>query len=221
MVDRTRATRDRLQRSALSLFLERGFDATTVEDIARAAGVSHMTFFRHFPTKDAVLLDDPYDPVIADAVLAQPRRLPALERVRQGFLAAWTGLPEPADDQTRMRIAVLAAHPRLRARAWENNQRTEDLVVQALVDDGVPRLEARVAAAACLGALLAALLDWGADDAGDTLGQRVVAALGHLARDGDRDGESDGNGDGDKDGDGDVTTGRPGPRAARDRAVQS
>ncbi|WP_298460901.1 TetR/AcrR family transcriptional regulator [uncultured Cellulomonas sp.] len=185
MTGRAQATRDRLQRCALELFVQRGFDATTVEDIARAAGVSHMTFFRHFPTKDAVLLDDPYDPVIADAVLAQPRVLPALERVRRGFLAAWAGLPEPADEQTRVRIRIMAEHPGLRARAWENNQRTEDVVVAALVADGVARLEARVAAAACLGALLAALLDWGADDAGDTLGARVVTALGHLSADDD------------------------------------
>jgi AcrR family transcriptional regulator len=47
----------------LELFLRDGYDATTVAAIARAAGVSHMTFFRHFPTKESVVLDDPYDPV--------------------------------------------------------------------------------------------------------------------------------------------------------------
>src|SRR5664279_5575250 len=61
-------TRDALQRCALELFLRDGYDATTVAAISRAAGVSQMTFFRHFPTKESVVLDDPYDPVIAEQV---------------------------------------------------------------------------------------------------------------------------------------------------------
>ncbi|NCT92001.1 TetR family transcriptional regulator [Cellulomonas sp. APG4] len=179
--DRTRAA---LQQAALALVAEQGFDATTVEQIARAAGVSHMTFFRHFPTKEAVLLDDPYDPVIAETVRAQPRDLPALERVRRGLLAAWSALPEPEDAATRVRVRIVAGHAGLRARARENNQRTEDVLVEALAADGVARLEARVAAGACLGALMAALLDWGADDGGPGLGERVTVALGLLGPDG-------------------------------------
>jgi AcrR family transcriptional regulator len=42
-------TRRSIQEHALRLFLANGYDATTVEEIAAAAGVSHMTFFRHFP----------------------------------------------------------------------------------------------------------------------------------------------------------------------------
>lgn len=62
----TRAEKPRrsLQDHAIRLFGQRGFDNVTVEEVARAAGVSHMTFFRHFPTKESVVLDDPYDPVI-------------------------------------------------------------------------------------------------------------------------------------------------------------
>jgi AcrR family transcriptional regulator len=44
-----------LRRAALDLFSKRGYDATSVSDIAAAAGVTERTFFRHFPTKDAVL----------------------------------------------------------------------------------------------------------------------------------------------------------------------
>lgn len=174
-------TRDRLRAHALALFLERGFDRTTVADIAAAAGVSHMTFFRHFPTKDAVLFDDPYDEVIADAVLAQDRHLAALERVRRGLLAAWAALPEPATTETRGRVRVVAGSPALRARAWENNSRTGDLVVQALVGDGVDAFEARVAAGACLGALMEALMAWGTSGDDQELGPLVRSALGVLA----------------------------------------
>ena len=65
-------THARLQYVALDLFERRGFDATTVAEIAEAAGVTPMTFFRHFPSKSQALLEDPYDPVIAAAVAGRP-----------------------------------------------------------------------------------------------------------------------------------------------------
>jgi len=181
MISRTERTRARLQSVALDLVTRQGFDATTVAEIATAAGVSHMTFFRYFPTKESVLLDDPYDPLIADAVHAQPTELPALERVRRAILAAWASVPEPGESETRARIALAAAHPGLRAAAVENNRRTEDALVEALLTDGTDRLTARVAAGAVLGALMAALFDWGSDDGGQPLGERIEWALAQLA----------------------------------------
>jgi len=175
--DRTRAT---LQRCALELFLQDGYDATTVAAISRAAGVSQMTFFRHFPTKESVVLDDPYDPIIAERVAAQPVTLPALERVRRGLAQAWADVPEPVDSAARARIRLVAGHPGLRTRMWENTHRTERAVVDALLAGGVPRPQAVVATAACLGALTAALLDWASDDAGQSLGDRMAAALDQL-----------------------------------------
>ena len=52
------STTDLLRRTALRMFTEQGFDAVPVTAIAKAAGVSHMTFFRHFPTKEAVVVND-------------------------------------------------------------------------------------------------------------------------------------------------------------------
>jgi AcrR family transcriptional regulator len=68
-------TRERLQEQALRLFVERGYEATTVEQIAAAAGVSHMTFFRYFPTKEDAVLSDSYDPMLVAAI-----RKPAAQR---------------------------------------------------------------------------------------------------------------------------------------------
>lgn len=51
-------TRERLQRSALDRFHRDGFDATSVAEIAAGAGVTERTFFRHFPSKEAVLFQD-------------------------------------------------------------------------------------------------------------------------------------------------------------------
>jgi AcrR family transcriptional regulator len=180
-VSRAEETRRRLQASALRLFLEHGFDAVTVDQVAADAGVSHMTFFRHFATKEAVVLDDPYDDLIADTVLAQDRQLGTFERVRRGFAGAWAALPEPTESETRSRVRLIAAHPGLRARSWENNHRTGDLVADALVADGADPLEARVAAGACLGALMEALLMWGTSPADLPLGELVHRALDQLA----------------------------------------
>jgi AcrR family transcriptional regulator len=184
-VSRSARTRARLQTSALRLFDQHGYDRVTVEQIAADAGVSAMTFFRHFPTKDAVVLDDPYDPVVAAMVAAQPATLPALERVRLGIAAAWARLPEPDRDETWLRIRIASAHPGLMARMWENNLATHGLIVAALVDSGVRRLEAEVAAGACLGAITAALLDWGRSDDG-SLSACITAALDLLALEGTR-----------------------------------
>ena len=178
---RSEGTRQRLQEEAIRLFSERGFDEVTVEEVARAAGVSHMTFFRHFPTKEAVVLDDPYDPVIGAAVAGQDDELPPLERVRRAVLDGWEGLDEPGDQQTRARIELAAAHRSLRARVWENNRATEQVIVEALTNQGVPSLDAYVAAGAVLGALTAALFDWADHPSGQSLADRVRRAMTLLA----------------------------------------
>ncbi|WP_425485526.1 TetR family transcriptional regulator [Arthrobacter wenxiniae] len=179
-IGKAATTKARLQEQAMALFRQRGFDGTTVAQIAAAAGVTQVTFFRHFPTKDAVVFDDPYDPVIADVMAAQDRTLPALERVRTGLAAAWGSIPEPAINATRDRIRLIAGHARLAAGIWENNRRTEQLIVTALTGTGVGRVEARVAAGACLGGLTAALLDWASEPDGQDLPERMNAALALL-----------------------------------------
>ncbi|PRZ08301.1 TetR family transcriptional regulator [Isoptericola sp. CG 20/1183] len=158
LTPRSLRTRARILDAALDLFERQGYDATTVAQVAAAAGVTQMTFFRHFPTKDSVLVSDPYDPLLARAVAAQPRDLGPVERVRRGLLAA-LGTIEPVEDATaERRVRLVAAHPALRAAVAAATADTERAITDALVADGVPRLDAAVAAAACLGACTAALL---------------------------------------------------------------
>lgn len=185
-MSRAGRTRQRLQDHAIRLFAERGFDDVTVEEIATAAGVSHMTFFRNFPTKEAVVLDDPYDPVIGDAIAGQAQDLPPLERVRRGVLEAWVNLDPPPDDMVSTRLRLAASHPSLRARVWENNLRTEDVIVDALTGTGVGRLEARAAAGAVNGALTAALFDWAENPGAESLGRTIHRALQIVALPGSR-----------------------------------
>jgi len=174
------STRERLQNVALELFEERGFDRVTVEDIAAAAGVSHMTFFRHFGSKDRVLLDDPFDPMIARAVAATDPRLPALERVAAGFLAVLPGI-DPADDAAvRRRLRIAVGNPALQGGMAANTRATQDAIAAIAADQG-DRRDLNIAAAGCLGALMVALLEWAVDETDSTLAEAVGAALRVMA----------------------------------------
>jgi AcrR family transcriptional regulator len=179
-MSRSERTKRRLQEEAVKLFTERDYASVTVEEIASAAGVSHMTFFRHFPTKVSVLLDDPYDPVIGEMVSATDPRLPALERIRLGLLQAWQYVEEPDDETTRARFRILTRNEDIVAHAWANNRKTEQVIIDALESTGAPGLDARIAAGAVMGAMMAALIDWGEHDDSGTLGDRVRYALQQL-----------------------------------------
>ena len=171
-------TRARILETALGLFERDGYESTTVARVAAAAGVTEMTFYRHFPTKDSVLVSDPYDPLIADVVAAQPPDLPTVERVRRGMLAALATI-EPVEETTaRRRVALVAPVPTLRGAVTAATAATERAIADRLVADGVPRLDAVVAAAACLGACTAALLSLPDDDR--SLGDVISHALGLI-----------------------------------------
>ena len=169
-----------LQDAALRLFSEHGYDATTVEQIAREAGVSHMTFFRHFPTKDAVVLDDGFDPAIAAAVATTPTGLPPLMRVCVGLRAALTHVDLARQEEVRLRVRIAAEHPVLRAGTYAATEATREAIAKALVADGVNPFEARTASAAALAALTVALLEWCLSDQDEPMSSRLSAALDVL-----------------------------------------
>lgn len=181
ITDRSLRTRARILDAALDLFELHGYDATTTAQIAEAAGVTPVTFFRHFPTKAAVVVSDPYDPQIAEAVGAQPRDLSPLERTRRGMLAAVAQIDAVEDATARRRIALAGSLPSLRAAVAGSMAATEQAIVDQLVADGVDGFDARVAAAACLGAATAALLLL--SDLDVTVGQAVARALTQLGPD--------------------------------------
>ena len=175
---RARRTRARIVDVALDLFERNGYEATTTAQIAAAAGVTPMTFFRHFPTKAAVVVSDPYDPVIADDVGSQPAGLSTLERTRRGMLVALARIGPVEDATVRRRVALAASQPSLRAAVAEATVATERAVVERLVCDGAEQFDATVAVGACLGAATAALL--ALPDDGGTMTEAVSRALGQL-----------------------------------------
>ena len=165
-----------LVEAGLDLFERQGYESTTVAEIARAAGVTEMTFFRYFPAKEHLLLDDPYDPVLIAAIGEQPRTDAPFRRALRGVRAAWRALPEPETPVIRRRVRIAAQTPSLRGAMWRSTGNTERAIVAQLVSDGAAPEVARVAAASVLAALVAGLFSW-AEDEKQTLADAIERAL--------------------------------------------
>ncbi|MBB6000511.1 TetR family transcriptional regulator [Streptomonospora salina] len=176
-------TRERIQGEALRLFGEQGYDATTVTQIAAAAGVSHTTFFRYFPTKEDVVLADGYDPLIDAALRNRPESEDLVERVRNATAEGLAAVGGSDRDALLARVRLLLSAPSLRSRLWEQMQGTRALLERALAgtDDpaAVPR-RVRVVAAACLAVLTTAITEWADGDGRADLAEIVDDAFAQL-----------------------------------------
>ncbi|GAA3735281.1 TetR/AcrR family transcriptional regulator [Salinactinospora qingdaonensis] len=177
-------TKEAIQHSALRLFLEHGYDATTVARIAEEAGVSHMTFFRYFPTKEDVVLSDDYDPMIEELVRARPTSEPPIERVRAAIAQGLTAVYTADQDALLTRTRLLLETPALRARLWENLHATQRLLERALDDTdatgATAPLRLRVIAGASVSALTTAVVTWAENDGHPELPQLVDEAFAVL-----------------------------------------
>jgi len=124
---RPRSTsRRELRLIALRLFASRGFDNTTIEQIAAEAGVSERTFFRYFTTKASVLWTEFETEVemIRSALAAVPDDMPLMDAVRGAVVAA---NHYQADDvpEMRMRMHLIATVPALSFSAAEHYEAWE------------------------------------------------------------------------------------------------
>ncbi|MFD7920497.1 TetR family transcriptional regulator [Streptomyces sp. NPDC059740] len=88
---RKQRTRNALIRSALELFTDRGYEHTTVDDIAAAVDVSQRTFFRYFANKEdvAFAVQDMVERQYVQALTERPADEPPLEALRNAVLASW------------------------------------------------------------------------------------------------------------------------------------
>ncbi|MBW3084207.1 Nucleoid occlusion factor SlmA [Austwickia sp. TVS 96-490-7B] len=172
-------THQALKRAAFALFTERGYEATTTAHVAERAGVSEMTLFRHFPTKDALLLADPFDPLMAEAVRARPAPEPPMHALVQGIRQAWVHVDAESARELRDLLRIVAQTPALRGAIERNSNDTAAALTVALVDRGVPEAQARVAVTAVLAGLSTALLDW-AQSEQDPLDAALSSALDVL-----------------------------------------
>lgn len=180
-MDRWSRTHETLRHAAWTLFVERGYDATTTAEIADRAGVSEMTLFRHFPTKEALLLSDQFDPSMAEAVRARPPGESAMRALAEGIRQAWSQVGAQDAQLLRDRLRIIAGAPALRGGIERNSEDTIAALVRALMDRDVCEAQARVAATAVIAGLSAALLDWARSEQtslDDTLGSALDTLAG-------------------------------------------
>jgi AcrR family transcriptional regulator len=178
-MSRWQKTHETLAGAALQLFLDQGFAGTGTAQIADLAGVSEMTLFRHFPTKEALLLEDPFDPRIAEAVRTRPPDEPPLRAVTEGIREAWATVAADEVSSLRQRLRLIAETPGLTGALERGSAATVDAIAAALSERNVAAASAKVVAAAVIAGLSAALLDWAVSDS-VALGAAIEEALNVL-----------------------------------------
>ena len=156
-------TRASLREHALRLFRLQGYQATTVEQIAAAAEVSPSTFFRYFPTKEDLVLQDDMDTRMIEALEQQPPGLGPVAAVRaaaQQMFASYTDADlEIIRETARLTMTV----PEIRARAMDEFARTITVVAEAVAKRAgrdPEDLAVRTAAGAIIGVIMSITMPW-------------------------------------------------------------
>lgn len=165
--ERQRArVRDEISRAALDLFLSQGFDATTIDQIVTAVGVSRRSFFRYFGTKEDIVLGDlvARGAVVADAVSKRPASEGPWEALRAGLESSReTTMPDV--DAGLALGRMLFQTPSLHARLLEKRLRWQEMLVPLIAarltgEPGLVQLHASAIVASALACIDAASEAW-------------------------------------------------------------
>ncbi len=140
-------SRGRLQQAALALYGERGFENTTVAEIAERAGLTERTFFRHFADKREVLFagGEVLQDAVVSAVADAPDSLAPIDAVAAGLEAAGDQLPE-RPEMSRQRQAIIAANPDLQERELIKLASLSTALADALRERGLSEPDANLSA---------------------------------------------------------------------------
>ncbi|MEU7003192.1 TetR family transcriptional regulator [Nonomuraea sp. NPDC046570] len=155
-----RAVRSQLAEVAMKLFIERGFDETTVDDIAGAAGISKRSFFRYFPAKEDVVFEGVQ--ALGDDIAEEFRNRPATEGPWESLHAVLREWNQEIEDERRAleRQRLIETTPVLRARFHHKR----DEIRRQLADAVRTRSGLDAFAAELITACAAAALDCASDE---------------------------------------------------------
>jgi AcrR family transcriptional regulator len=180
-------TKQRIQRQAIRLFAEQGYDATTVNEVAAAAGVAAMTVYRNFPTKEDLVLYDDFDQVAAATITELPATGSLADRIARTMLATFDLAIAHDRDFLLTRLRLMISTPALQARHLDSQYRLQEAFVTAIragSTDAALEFQARAAASACLGVAHIALLRWASEDGETSLPglfrDAFTATFGHT-----------------------------------------
>ncbi|MEX1656932.1 TetR family transcriptional regulator [Streptomyces pseudovenezuelae] len=176
-------TRRAIREAARRLIDERGYDSTTIEQIAAEAEVSPSTIFRYFPTKEHIVLTDDYAAFTIALLRERPVDEPPLAALRAVVTEMVRRLAEDVSEEYRWRRGLVRQVPAMRAQLGEAQDGMVEAVSQLLAErKGLPadNLELRVLVGAVTGALHQVL--WG-DHSEDTdlmeMIERALTVLEH------------------------------------------
>jgi AcrR family transcriptional regulator len=171
-----------IQREAIRLFLEKGFQATTIEEIAEAVEISPSTFFNYFSSKEEVVLQDDLDPVIVAAFNAQPPELSPVAALRNAMRSVFSGLTPEQGALLRQRTGLIQRDPETRAAMLNQFTGMVDQVAEVLkarVGERASDFAVRNLAGAIIGVLMSAVLAAANDPQADLV-QLTDEAMAHL-----------------------------------------
>jgi AcrR family transcriptional regulator len=173
--------RGRLEQAALELYRERGFDQTTVAEIAERAGLTERTFFRYFADKREVLFygQGALTELYVKAILAAPDAAAPIDLVAAALEAAAPVFRE-RHHLARQRQAVIDANPGLQERELLKRASLASALADALRQRGVADPAASLAAEAGVIAFKTAFARWVRDPAQQDLSRLLRESLDQL-----------------------------------------
>lgn len=173
--------RGRLERAALELFNQRGFDQTTTAEIAKRAGLTERTFFRHFADKREVLFGGAgrLQEMLADGVAKAPEQAAPIDAVAAG-LDAVAGVMQEGREHAMARQAVITANPELQERELIKMAGLAATIAETLRARGVPDPAASLAAEAGIAVFKVAFERWVQPGGEQDLSQLVADSLQEL-----------------------------------------
>ena len=153
--------RGRLEQAALELYSERGFDQTTVAEIARRAGLTERTYFRHFADKREVLFwgQGILHELLVGAVAAAPESVPPIDAVGAALEAVGESMQQRRA-AAMLRQPVIEANPALRERELAKMATLGSALADALHARGVPEPAASLAAHAGMAVFRVTFARW-------------------------------------------------------------
>ena len=171
----------RLAQAALELYRERGFEQTTVAEIAGRAGLTERTFFRHFADKREVLFAgaDMLQELVVTAVASAPGSAAPIDAAAAGVEAAGE-LLQKRREYSRQRQAVIAANAELRERELIKLAALASAIAEALRGRGVEDPAASLAAEAAIAVFRIAFERWTSKTRGPDLPRLIRDSLDEL-----------------------------------------
>jgi AcrR family transcriptional regulator len=176
--------RGRLERAAMELYGQRGYERTTVAEISVRAGLTERTFFRYFADKREVLFwgAGALQAFLVDSVETAPSSLSPMQMIIEALCASGDDIFEPRRGHARQRHAIIIANPELQERELIKLARLAASLADALRGRGVGDPTAALAAEIGIAAFRIAFESW-VDDVGDRqLSTRIRLAVEELGR---------------------------------------